>query len=192
MTALVLEPTTTAQWQRLVQEAAANAALALDEELESYLVFLLERSCVQSDVLQRVMALEYLHGLTTSGHERRGRLREVGDHCLLFAGLFPHIAHKRLVRIGYFVQIGRGAYLQLAEALNQSAANLYNNLAVAFVVMMNVLQSMRELQGMHAQSLSPLEAMDLVLDAGSTNAHKSLRRYTQAQPVIVKTSTQRH
>jgi hypothetical protein len=190
VTALVLEPTTTAQWQRLVQEASTNASLALDEELESYLVFLLERSCAQTDVLQRIMALDYLHGLTTDGRERRERLREVGDHCLLFAGLFPHIARKRLVRIGYFVEIGRGAYLQLAEALHQSAANLYNNLAIAFVVMMDVLQSMRELQGVHTQSLSPLEAMDLVLDSGSNNALKSLRRYTQAQPVIVATSTQ--
>jgi hypothetical protein len=190
VTALVLESTTTAQWQRLVKEAAMNASLALDEELERYLVFLLERSCAQNDVLQRVMALEYLHGLTVEGRERRERLCEVGDHCLLFAGLFPHVARKRLVRIGYFVRMGRGAYLQLAEALNQSAANLYNNLAAAFVMMMDVLQSMRELQGMHPESLSPLEAMDLVLDSGSDNALKSLRRYTQAQPVIVATSTQ--
>lgn len=191
MTALVLEPTTTAQWHRLVQEASTSASLTLDEELESYLVFLLERSCAQTDVLQRIMALEYLHGLAACGRERREHLREVGDHCLLFAGLFPHIARRRLVRIGYFVQVGRGAYLQLAEAPNQSAAHLYNNLATAFVVMMDVLQSMRELQDARVQALSPLEAMDLVLDTGSNNALKSLRRHTQAQPVIVATSTQR-
>ncbi len=130
MTALVLESTTTAEWQRLVQEAAMNASLALDEELESYLAFLLERSCTQNDVLLRVMALEYLHNLAVEGGERCERLREVGDHCLLFAGLFPHVARKRLVRIGYFVRMGCGAYLQVAEALNQSAANLYNNLAL--------------------------------------------------------------
>src|SRR5215210_5102344 len=98
MAQLILEPTPTAQWQRLVQEASTNASRTLDEQLESYLVFLLVRCCAQTDILQRIMAVEYLHSLAaTQGRMRNERLRDVGDHCLLFAGLFPHIARKRLV-----------------------------------------------------------------------------------------------
>lgn len=189
MAALILEPTTTAQWQRLVQEASATASRTLDEDLESYLVFLLARCCAQTDVLQRVMALEYLHGMAAQGRVRNERLRDVGDYCLLFAGLFPHLARKRLVRVSYFVQIGRSAYRQLSEALNQSAASLYGDLSAAFVVLMDILQSMRELQG--GQTLSPLEAMELFHDTGSERASRTLRRCTSAQPVLVATSTRK-
>lgn len=189
MAALILEPTTTAQWQRLVQEASAHASRTLAEDLESYLVFLLARCCAQTDVLQRVMALEYLHGLAAQGSVRNERLRDVGDYCLLFTGLFPHLARRRLVRISYFVEIGRSAYLQLSEAAHQSAANLYSDLSTAFVMLMDVLQSMRELQG--NQGLSPLEAMELFQDTQSERALQSLSRCTSAQPVVIPTSALR-
>ncbi len=189
MSGLILEPTATAQWQRLVQDASSNASRTLDEELESYLVFLLARYCEQTDALERVMALEYLHSLAAVGRIRHDRLRDVGDHCLLFAGLFPHIARKRRVRISYFVQMGRGAYQQLAEALNQSNARLYGDLSSAFVMLMDVLQSMRELQD--AAGLSPMEAIDLWQETGSERALMSLRRHTAAQPVIIPTSGRR-
>jgi hypothetical protein len=150
-------------------------------------VFLLQRFCEQTDVLERVMALEYLHSLTAEGRVRNERLRDVGDHCLLYAGLFPHIACKRKVRISYFVQLGRSAYQQLSLALNQSAAQLYSELSFAFVMLMDVLHRVRELQA--ASCLAPLEAIDLSQDTSSEHALNSLRRYTAAQPVIVAIST---
>jgi hypothetical protein len=189
MAQLILEPTPTAQWQRLVQEASTNASRTLDEQLESYLVFLLVRCCAQTDILQRTMAVEYLHSLATQGRMRNERLRDVGDHCLLFAGLFPHIARKRLVHISYFVRLGRSAYQQLSEALNQSAARLYSDLSCAFVVLMDVLHSIRELQG--APCLSSIEAIDLLKDTGSERAAKALRRHTGAQPVLITTPIRR-
>jgi hypothetical protein len=187
MTSLILEPTSTAQWQRLVQEASTNTSRTLDEELESYLVFLLVRFCEKTDALQRVMALEYLRAVAAQGRIRNERLRDVGDHCLLFAGLFPHVARRRMVRISYFVQLGRGAYQQLSLTLNQSAARLYSDLSSAFVLLMDILQSMRELQA--APCLSAIEAIDLLQDTGSDRALTNLRRYTDAQPVIVATTT---
>jgi valyl-tRNA synthetase len=188
MSELILEPTTTAQWRRLVQEASSSACRTLDEELESYLVFLLVRCCAQTDMLERVMAIEYLQGLTsTQGETRRERLRDVGDHCLLFTGLFPHVAHRRLVRISYFVGLGQSAYLQLSQVPHQSAARLYNDLSCAFVILMDILHSMRELQS--EMRLAPLEAIELLQDTGSECARKTLRRYTNGQPVMVATST---
>ncbi len=187
---LIIEPTTTAQWQRLVQEASSNASHTLDEELESYLVFLLARFCEETGALERVMAMEYLQGLAATGRMRQERLRDVGDQCLLFAGLFPHIARKRMVRISYFVELGRGAYQQLSQALSHSTARLFGDLSAAFVVLMDILQSMRDLQT--TQCLSPLDAIELLHDTGSAHALRSLRRYSDAQPVIVATSTRRH
>ncbi len=41
MGVLLLQPTTTAQWQSLVKDAESSSNLRLNNELESYLVFLL-------------------------------------------------------------------------------------------------------------------------------------------------------
>lgn len=180
MSELILEGTSTEHWQRLVHEAAEAATRELDETLESYLVLLLSRTLRDAQALHRVMAVEYLEGLLATGQLRSMKLREVGDHCLLLAGLFPQRAERRLVRVGYFVELGRGAYRELSEALSQGTARLYGELAQAFVALMEVLQAMRELGG--EPCLSPLNAVELWQDTGSPRALRNLERYTQALP----------
>ncbi|MGD8498644.1 MAG: hypothetical protein PVG82_07040 [Chromatiales bacterium] len=181
MAELILEPSATADWQRLVHEAAQAATRELDEDLESYLVMLLTRTLRDVDSVHRLMALDYLEGVTATGQLRSVRLRDVGDNCLLMAGMFPQRAERRLVRIGYFVELGRSAYQQLGELLSQSTAQLYSDLSTAFVALMEVLQAMRELGG--APTLSPLEAIELWQDTGSPRALDTLRLETQATPV---------
>lgn len=176
MPEFIVEPTAEAQWQSLVREAAEAATQPLDESLESYLVFLLNRSTRDAQTLAKIMAVEYLQAMHTTGRQGEGRLREVGDHCLLLAGLFPQRAQRRRVRIGYFVDLGRSAYHQLAERVNQSTAQLYQELSTAFVSLMDVLLAMRELSGPPA--LTPLEAVDLWQDARSRHALRVLRRNT--------------
>ena len=107
MAELILEPTPQAQWQALVQEAQSACDRCLDETLESYLVFLLMRFASRPQCMARIMAEDYLNSQTLTGEQRAGMLREVGDHCLLFSGLFPQLAERRLVRVSYFVNIGQ-------------------------------------------------------------------------------------
>ncbi|HHJ80507.1 MAG TPA: hypothetical protein ENJ65_02620, partial [Candidatus Tenderia electrophaga] len=90
MSNIVIEATTTAQWQRLVCEAEANANLQLDETLESYLTFTLMRFSQRPELTNSIMALEFLDGIQTQGQQQHGQLRDVGDKCLLLSGLFPH------------------------------------------------------------------------------------------------------
>ena len=189
MSELILEGTATADWQRLVHEAAEAATHELDETLESYLVLLLSRSLRDVHALHRVMAVEYLEGLLASGQLRSLKLRDVGDHCLLLAGLFPQRAERRLVRVGYFVELGRAAYRELSEALSQGTARLYHELAQAFVALMEVLQAMREMGG--TPCLSPINALELWQDTGSPRALRNLEHYTGALPVRVS-SDRRH
>ncbi len=184
---LIVEPTSTAEWQRLVREAEDRAARALDEDLESYLVMLLGRSLREVDGLSRVVALDYLQSLECARGERASGLRDVGDRCLLTAGLFPHRAERRLVRISYFVDVGRSAYDQVAEQLSRAAAELFRHLAQAFVPLMEVLQAMRTLDG--RRSLHPLEAMELIQDTGSAGARRELARYSDGVPVITGSRT---
>ena len=181
MRTLVLHPTQAAQWPALVRDAEASCATILDEDTESYLVFVLMRLLGEADLAGRVMAVDFLEGLTTSGAARRERLRDVGDHCLVLSGLFPHRTERRLVRIGYFVALGRTAYQEVAELAGHALGHLFDRLSGEFVRMMEVLQAMRELSGEPA--LTPLEAHELWSDTGSRHAPERLQRLSGALPL---------
>ncbi len=174
MADLVLEPTATAQWHALVSEAEAVCEYRLGEELESYLVFLLMRFVSRPDMAGRVMAMEFLRGAAAAGRLQLDRLRDVGDQCLLYSGFYPEQAERRNVRASYFVDLGRSAYGMLAERLRDAAADIYGDLARAFVNLRDVLHAMRELDAEAA--LDPLANMDLWRQTGSRQARRNLER----------------
>lgn len=183
MRPLLLHPTATAQWLDIVHEAQAATDRHLDEALESYLVFLLMRFTDRPEWVNAVIALEYLNGVGTQGRLRRDRLREVGDQCLLFSGLFPHQARRRCVDIGYFVGMGRTAYQQLSDSLQYGTAELYGQLAQAFVALMDVLQMMREI-GLGRPCLDPLAAAESWFDNGSQYALRVLQRLSGDATIV--------
>jgi hypothetical protein len=172
MKQLILDSTPQAQWQSLVHEAQASCERRLDEALESYLVFLLMRFTRNPQCTARVMAEDYLQACACRRGERIGRLRDVGDHCLLFSGLFPQLAEHRLVSISYFVNLGRSAYLQLSDLLDHGWALVYGHLSEAFVVLVDILQAMRELDG--SAVLTPMQAMELWQDTGSRRCYQQI------------------
>ena len=129
----------TALWQSLVRDGEARAGTRLDEDVEAYLVFALMRHLRDGPLLDRTMALELLAALEHSGRARLDELRDVGDRCLLIAGLFPRLAERRRVDRHYFVALGRGAYGHVADAARQAYAELFARLAAAFDAMVAVL-----------------------------------------------------
>ena len=187
MARLILEPTSVAQWQALVQEAQGACDRSLDEALESYLVFLLMRFADRPHCTARIMAQDYLESQQLSGTHRIDRLREVGDHCLLFSGLFPQLAERRLVRVSYFVNIGRNAYRQLSGVLDRGWAGIYGHLSDAFIVLMDILQAMRELDG--ETLLTPIQAMELWQETGSRRCFRQVSHDGHAVPVTVDRET---
>lgn len=172
MQELVLNPTQLSQWHALISEAQENTASSLDEELESYLIFLLIRFTTKADIAERFLALDYLESLQKYGKQRSNKLKDVGDHCLLFSGLFPQIAKQRRVKISYFVDLGRSAYRELSSNSEQHF-DLFNELAHRFVLLMDVLQAIRKLDANHP-TLEPLHAYDLWTDTGSQQALNTL------------------
>jgi hypothetical protein len=182
MKRLILDATPQAQWQSLVHEAQASCERRLDETLESYLVFLLMRFTRNPHCLERVMAEDYLRSFACRHAERIERLKDVGDHCLLFSGLFPQQAERRLVSIGYFVNLGRSAYLHLAGLLGEGRAMLYGHLSDAFVALMDILQAMRELDG--GSILTPLQTLELWRDTRSRRCYQRISAsYKRTVPV---------
>lgn len=182
MKSMILEPTATAHWYSLIQEAEQSCAIHLNIELENYLVLLLERFTQVTDFSNKVMGLEYLKSLNEVAAHRQLALRNIGDQCLLITGLFPGRAEKRHVRVSYFINIGQNAYFQLAQNSNSGLKILFNGLCEQFITVMDVLQAARELTDKTA-SLSPLLAEEIWTDVNSAHAFKILQHYSNAIPI---------
>jgi hypothetical protein len=179
MSSLLLQPTPTAQWQALLHEAQTAARCRLETDLESYLVFLLIRFTDRPELADAVLALEFLNSVTTPGRLGQDRLRDVGDQCLLYSGLFPRQAERRHVQLSYFVDMGRTAYQQLSDTTEHDADGLYAHLAQGFVSLMDVLHMVRELGTGHS-ALDPLMAAESWSESGSEYALRALRQVTDA------------
>jgi hypothetical protein len=130
-------------WYRLVIDAEQAASHYLPEATESYLVFLLMRYLRRPDLIRRVMAMTYLRAMLSTGRLQQERLQDVGDQCLMLAGLFPGQAERRRVQLDYFVELGRGAYYQRAVSDATPAESVYASLADSFPELMRVLQAIR-------------------------------------------------
>jgi len=184
MKELVLQPTATAQWHDLVNEAQHVAQCHLNESLESYLVFLLERFSRRPEMLSRILARDYLEASSQTVQQNE-QLRDIGDHCLLFSGLFPRLAERRLVRVSYFVSLGRSAYHRIAASHFNSGStmnDLYNGLSRGFVQLMDILHAMRSLGDKHNERMLPLQAYELWRDTGSQQAYQLLCELGDAIP----------
>lgn len=173
MTTRILSSHPTHQWHDLVSEAQHNAGVQLDEELESYLVFMLMRYTDKPEMAASILALDYLEGSQILGQMRQDRMRDVGDQCLLYSGLFPERAEQRRVRVSYYVDLGRSAYHTAADAAQQTLSQLFSDLAGQFVHIMDTLQAMRGINSETPQ-LAPIMAFELWQDTGSKQAHSNL------------------
>lgn len=143
MKKLILHPTDISQWYALIHEAQVSAQIRLDENIESYLVFLLQRFSQTPQLLESVMATDFLEAMQTGGKRQIEFLRAVGDKSLLLCGLFPGIATRRHVSIDYYTGMGRSAYLTISERQERPLSELYFQLSECFLGMQKILQSLR-------------------------------------------------
>ena len=143
MKQLILHPTDTSQWHALVNEAQASTRMVLNENTESYLVFLLMRFSQTTQLMESVVALDFLHSMRTHGRRQIELLRDVGDKSLLLCGLFPGMASRHHVTLDYFSGLGQAAYLTVGELQEPNTADLYYQLSHQFLRMQQILQAMR-------------------------------------------------
>ncbi|WP_019305388.1 hypothetical protein [Xanthomonas oryzae] len=129
-------------WQALVREAGQRTAHPLDESREHYLVFVLLRFQRDAHLLSRAQALAWLHAQDQIGSVRADALRDVGDGCLLIAGLFPGVAQRRRLSVDYFIDLGRGAYYEVADT-RCSDAGLFAQLAESYRDLVRTLAALR-------------------------------------------------
>lgn len=160
----------------MIKFAEDRCSVMLKEEIETYLVLLLNRYTNKPEMVKQILATTFLEALNRKDKERELSLQYVGDQCLLFAGLFPRRAEKRHVKVGYFVDLGRTAYHSISTKTN----DIYSSLAMQFVVLMDVLQSIRQYP-----DLLPLEAYQQWDELGSQRALKILKEYSKAIPLKI-------
>ena len=176
---LLVNSTLTGLWHGIIHEAEAACTIFLKEELEAYLVFLLARYVNKPEMVKQIIANEFMEGLKHNRHHQRTlAMQEVGDKCLLFSGLFPQIAEKRLVKISYFVNMGQASY----ESISHNSTDLYGMLARQFVPLMDILQSIRRYTK-EMPDLLPLQAYDLWTEGGSARAFQVLNQNSLSIPV---------
>lgn len=179
MSEIITNKTATEMWQNLIHGASELCHQSLDEELESYLVFMLMRHLQDTGLAHRVLAPDYLTGMQTQGQSGIQQLQSVGDQCLLFSGFYPMRSRRRLVKARYYVDLGRSAYMQMADRVRQAYVQLYENLSRHFVEMMDVLQALR--YSAHAEKMDSLMLIENWQDSNSQYARQLLQeRYAQA------------
>lgn len=134
-------------WQSLVDEAAKLSGYHCDENVEHYLVLTLDHFTKDKNLASVVVALDFLLALNSLGREGGGKMRQVGDECLLLAGLFPERAARKRVPLEYFIGMGQEAYRILTHTHFKWLydAALFTKLSQDFPHLIDVLQTMRKI-----------------------------------------------
>ena len=140
---IIIQPTETAHWYALIGEAQEKNACFLEEDIESYLVFLLMRFNTQAELAESVLAVDFLTSMNSSGKVGIERFQALGDKSLLFSGFFPEQADKKNVSEDYFIDMGRGAYQSAANLTGHNTSELFAALSEAFIIMRNILYSIK-------------------------------------------------
>jgi len=143
MSKLILYPTDTIQWHALVNEAQVATQVMLNEDTESYLVFLLIRFSNSTEWVDSTVALDFLQSMQAVLPRQVQLLRDVGDKSLVFSGLFPEIAVRRHVQINYYTEMGQAAYLTASELQSNETSDLYYQLSQQFIHLQSILHFIR-------------------------------------------------
>ena len=140
---LILHPTDISQWYALVTEAEVASHLNLNENTESYLVFLLQRFLQSPQSLEAPVAIDFLQALQGPIQLQVEQLKAVGDKSLLVSGLFPGLAERHHVSLSYYCQMGQTAYYTVSGLQESASAELYLQLCHYFPNLQKILQAMR-------------------------------------------------
>lgn len=166
MDGLIITDSNVSIWSSLVNEAAAASALTLNEEMESYLVFLLMRYSANTDFIGRPVSIDYMRGLLERHSTKFECMRDVGDRCLMYGGYFSDCAVHRMVNKSYYVDIGVSAYSAIAGQSSLETCMMYGRLSNAFVLLKNVLETVSSMNSRaDSNSQVPL-ALDVRFSGG--------------------------
>ena len=170
----ILDSSELSQWHTLVREAEVDYGCKLDEAMQSYLVFTLMRFSKNQQLNAHALALDYLTSHHLPSNLRSEQLRDIGDQCLLVSGLYPQSTQRRQVNASYYVDLGRSSYHHISTVTQQGIAELYQQLAESFVLLMDLLQTIRQYS---SPALEPIAAFDLWAQTNSQSAFAQVSKH---------------
>ena len=145
MTAQILDGNNMEHWYALIRDCQIAQEVNLSETVEHYLVAMLMRHIDHTELLESILAIEFLNSQQQPTQQRKVKLQVVGDKCLLLSGLFPGFVAKRNVTEDYLISLGRTAYHHLHEHSHNSNHHysLYFELAHQFIPAKSTLAAIR-------------------------------------------------
>jgi hypothetical protein len=170
-------------FRELVREALNHQRIRAPEEVEFYLVNLLN-DCVKTEDLygtpppgfrEEPLALLFSRACQAETSLRIKLLKRLGDFSLYISGFFPSSLSRQLVDVGYYIQMGESAYGSLSQLLSRHAtfAELFTDLARRFVAYVDVLTEVSEKSSCRTDA-DLLRLYELWLRTGSERAKKRL------------------
>ena len=135
----LIDRTLTDFFRDLLQNAMRSREVTSSEDIEFYLVSLLERFAhPEPGWNSRPLALEYLESLQRPPPDRFAKLKYVGDTSLFLSGIFMDSLERQLVTTEYYIALGRLAYQQLSVG-PAAKRMLFAEMADRFPVFVGVL-----------------------------------------------------
>lgn len=110
-------------WFALVRDAEFAMDCSIDEDLESYVVFLLASKLNESDLFDNILGESYLKAQNSFVSDKLP-LKQVADTCLLLSGLYPDNSRRRGVSPDYFASLGIASYFQLSDMYQKDGSEL--------------------------------------------------------------------
>mgnify|MGYP006278498627 CR=1 FL=1 len=170
-----------AGWRALLTCGQQSARTFLPPEVERHLVSLLYRRLGSAVGRNREQAMQFARQLVADTRSERQDLAAVGEHCLLFSGLFPDHAPRHGMTLACFVQTGQQAWRDHAARVDAEESARYRLLADQYIRMLDVLLAVHEMS-QQTGTLDALSAWSLWHDTGSAHGWQVLRRLTPSLP----------
>lgn len=161
-----------AVWHALMTKSQLVSKIQLPHPVDVYLSDLVIRT-MQARAVAGEQAYETLIACS-----EQNDLHQLGDECLVLAGLMPERAIQEEIPVSYFVNVAYRAYSQLGDDCGE---RIYTALAENLIDCIDVLHTLRELE-VGGSCIDPLNAFELWEETGSRHAWQCLGRLTDALP----------
>ena len=157
-TAEFAAPSLTAFFQEAVSTAMKNQGIPCSPDTEFYLVHLLSGYAHSVPPDDQPIALALAEARFASPDERAHQLRDVGDRSLYLSGFFAESLSRKLVDVDYYIEVGGGAYRQLAELPaarrepGVTTPTIFSELGTRFDRFVDVLAEVSEWSATHSDA----------------------------------------
>lgn len=142
------------RFRRLVVEVMRSFDIHISLPVENYLASCLARNIRNTSILTFRVADRLIEDYASTGFraEREKNLRGA-EACLFLVGLFPEVALRRNVKLGFYLHWGKVLYYAAAVRENQDLKPSSLELAEEFAPMARVLRRIRDLRDRRARLL---------------------------------------